>query len=227
MIGVGKYISIQSWMLDGLPEMNMNAIVVYALIYGFSQDGKTRFTGSREYIREWTRLSVRSISSILDSLCEQGLIHKRSYAGEDGGTRNEFWADLQKAGEIISEVMAKSAREIPAQEVKRTPARKKAEFVPPTLDEINAWCKQKGYNIDTQYFHEYYSEKGWKVKKDGKEKPMDNWKLTLATWAKNSRKWESNGNGKKAGNVSKAVGFVALGAAMDGQGGRNDKAGNW
>jgi hypothetical protein len=40
-----NYISIQGWMVEQL-GLKGNELLAYALIHGFSQDGKNQFTGS-------------------------------------------------------------------------------------------------------------------------------------------------------------------------------------
>lgn len=54
--------------------------------------------------------------------------------------------------------------------------------IPPTLDEINSYIREKNLNVDGKRFFDYYSEGGWKDR-DGK--PIKNWKQKmLAVWDK-------------------------------------------
>lgn len=55
-------------------------------------------------------------------------------------------------------------------------------FIKPTVEEIAAYCKEKGYRIDAQYFWNHYESVGWMR---GKTK-MKSWKMTLATWNSNN-----------------------------------------
>lgn len=57
-------------------------------------------------------------------------------------------------------------------------------FVPPTVDEVNAYIKAKGYTVDAQRFVNFYESKGWVV---GKAK-MKDWKAAVRNWASSSRK---------------------------------------
>lgn len=57
----------------------------------------------------------------------------------------------------------------------------KAEFVPPTLAEIQEYVNLKQYNVDVNKFYTYYTESGWH---DGRGKPIKNWKLKLLVWDK-------------------------------------------
>lgn len=55
-------------------------------------------------------------------------------------------------------------------------------FVPPTVDEVKAYCLERKNNIDAQYFCDYYESKGWMI---GKNK-MKDWKCSVRTWEKNN-----------------------------------------
>ena len=71
----GTYITIQSWMRSEL-NLSGNELIIYAIIYGFSQDGESRYTGSRQYLADWCGCSVRNVQTILNNLTEQGLVTK-------------------------------------------------------------------------------------------------------------------------------------------------------
>lgn len=61
-------------------------------------------------------------------------------------------------------------------------------FVPPSVEEVRAYCLERGNGIDPQYFVDYYDSNGWMV---GKTK-MKDWKATVRRWEANERK---NGSG--------------------------------
>ena len=69
------YITIQSWMITDL-DLKGTELIVFATIYGFSQDGESRFKGSRQYLAEWCNGTTRSVQTALNSLVEKGLIQK-------------------------------------------------------------------------------------------------------------------------------------------------------
>ena len=56
-------------------------------------------------------------------------------------------------------------------------------FIQPTIEEIAAYCQEKGYYVDAEYFFNYYEGNGWKVGRNA----MKNWKATLATWNKKEK----------------------------------------
>lgn len=51
-------------------------------------------------------------------------------------------------------------------------------FAPPTLDDVTAYCTERGNGIDPQRFIDYYQSNGWKVGKN----PMKDWKAAVRTW---------------------------------------------
>ena len=53
-----NYIVIQGWMINQL-NLKGNELLCYALIYGFSQDGKSEFIGSASYIAGWLNIDKR------------------------------------------------------------------------------------------------------------------------------------------------------------------------
>lgn len=54
------------------------------------------------------------------------------------------------------------------------------KFVPPTLDEVISYCKERNNSVDPQRFIDFYTAKGWMV---GKNK-MKDWKAAVRTWEK-------------------------------------------
>lgn len=53
------------------------------------------------------------------------------------------------------------------------------DFVPPTLEEVAEYCKERNNNIDPQVFFDYYSKGHWN---DSKGEPVRNWKQRMISW---------------------------------------------
>lgn len=70
-----NYILIQGWMINKL-NLKGNELLVYAIIYGFSQDEESRFTGSLQYLADWTNSSKQGVMKNLKSLADKGYIEK-------------------------------------------------------------------------------------------------------------------------------------------------------
>ena len=72
-----NFVVIQGWMCNEL-ELKGNELLVYALIYGFSQDGESVFSGSRRYIADTFNISLPTVDKALDSLISKGLVTKHT-----------------------------------------------------------------------------------------------------------------------------------------------------
>jgi hypothetical protein len=66
--------------------------------------------------------------------------------------------------------------------IKETPLKgskeKRTRFSPPTVEEVEAYCKERGNNVSAQRFVDFYASKGWKVGQN----PMKDWKACVRTW---------------------------------------------
>lgn len=56
-------------------------------------------------------------------------------------------------------------------------------FVPPTLEEVEAYIQEKGFSVDAESFIAFYQSKNWYV---GKNK-MKDWKAAIVTWQKREK----------------------------------------
>ena len=72
-----KYINIQGWMVNEL-KLKGNDLLVYAIIYGFSQDEESEFTGSLSYLATWCNSTKNGIQKNLKKLIDDKLITKKS-----------------------------------------------------------------------------------------------------------------------------------------------------
>lgn len=51
-------------------------------------------------------------------------------------------------------------------------------FSPPTVEEVAAYCLERGNKVDAQRFVDFYASKGWRVG----NQPMKDWKACVRTW---------------------------------------------
>lgn len=71
----------------------------------------------------------------------------------------------------------------------------KPKFVPPTLEEVAAYCKERNNNVDPKQFFDYYSTGEWK---DAKGNPVKNWKQKIITWEKQNADARPRSKGYKS-----------------------------
>ena len=67
---------------------------------------------------------------------------------------------------------------------------KRTRFVPPTLEEVQAYCQERNNSVDAERFIDYYTSNGWLV---GKNK-MKDWKASVRTWERNNTQPKQTAN---------------------------------
>lgn len=74
---------------------------------------------------------------------------------------------------------------------------KRSKFIPPTLEEVTAYCQERQKGIDPHKWHDYYTSNGWMV---GKTK-MKDWKAAVRTWERNGYEKGVAKGGSTGGNT--------------------------
>jgi hypothetical protein len=108
-----NYVNIFGWMVD--LGLSSNELIVYALIFGFSQDEESEFQGSIAYIQEWIGANSKHTAiNTLKKLEDKGLIKKEQYS-VNGVTFNKFKHVIPDGVEVVQPLHRGSAKN--AQEV--------------------------------------------------------------------------------------------------------------
>lgn len=63
------------------------------------------------------------------------------------------------------------------------PKRRRERFTPPDVEQVRAYCRERGNNIDPDAFVDFYASKGWTVGRS----PMRDWKAAVRTWEQRRR----------------------------------------
>ena len=209
------YFVVQARMVVEL-GLSGNRLLVYALIHGFCKDGNNEFTGSINYLCEWTNLSRNTVISTLKSLVDDKLLNKREYVingvkycaysmGDCGKLppSGHVWGGSAKNAPPVQKEEQGSAKTSPNnirdnnidKRIEDTiiSSKKEKRFVKPTIQEIQAHILEKGYTFDAEAFYAFYESNGWKVGRN----PMKNWKMACTTWAKNRNNNNNNNYGRE------------------------------
>ena len=191
LVDRNNYITIQGFMIKDLC-LKGNELIVYAIIYGFSQLENQYFNGTLKYLAEWTNCTKRGVINILQSLESKGLIEKKETI--DKGVKKVHWwckkftgvvKKVHRGGEKSSPIdniidklndnIEKENRDI---NISLKEKNQNKRFIKPKVDEIKAYCNERGNGIDAQAFYDFYESKGWKVGTT----PMKDWKACVRTW---------------------------------------------
>jgi len=82
----------------------------------------------------------------------------------------------------------------------RTGAKKK--FVPPTLDDVNAYVMEKGLHVSAKEFFDYFDAGNWV---DSKGQKVQNWKQKMLTWEKYHKQEKQGTNSTRADIADRAI----------------------
>ena len=69
----------------------------------------------------------------------------------------------------------------------------------PTIEEVKAYVREKGYHFDPQHFWDYYEASGWHF---ASGKPVKSWKQCCVTWERNSRNKDDPHKSKEISGIS-------------------------
>lgn len=192
-----SYIVIQSFMVREL-ELKGMELLIYAIIFGFSQTENQAYTGSLKYLMDWTQSSKYGVIKSLKSLVDKGLVFKTETYNNGVKfvsyevNKVDQWSTKLTGGQLSSpnnidniSITDKSINSLEEVERKKE-IKKERKFVPPTLDEVRAYIKERNSPVDPVWFFQYFETGHWI---DSEGKPVRNWKQKILTW-------EKFGNGK-------------------------------
>ena len=192
-----NYFQISGWMLNEL-ELKGYSLMVYAIIYGFSQDKESYFCGSRQYLSDFTGASLSTIDRCLTELCDKQLINKYTHT-RNNITFNRYRTNYDKIGYSHNDkgifnlnrggvvIMNSNNKEEDIDNIKEIDNKEKdyssdIDFLGtiPTLQEVKDFITLKQLPIDAEDFYNYYSSIGWMQNNS----PIKNWQYKALQWGK-------------------------------------------
>ena len=97
--------------------------------------------------------------------------------------------------QIRLELGKDSIEESMAAKPPRTPVnRKMHRFVPPTVEEVRAYCQERRNAVDAQQFVDFYTANGWT---QGRGKPIKDWRAAVRTWEARDKEGQVRTGGTK------------------------------
>lgn len=200
-----NYVTIQGWMITDL-RLKGNDLIIYAIIYGFSQSGEgQKYTGSLRYLADWTNSTKQGVMKNLKSLADRGLIYKSEriyngvkfveyYASEVDGIQQSLMGYATKFNGGMQQSLPNNIdinnidKNIESMAKPTHTPKGSTKFIPPSVNDVREYCKERNNNVDPERFVDFYSCKGWMV---GKNK-MKDWKAAVRTWEKRDNNTPKN-----------------------------------
>lgn len=157
--------------------------LVLAMMKYKSQGVEPEFSGSEKFI--WPAIR-RDID------LDREYTEKKQISGKKGGKQNESSQANESKSKQTKANKSKQKQEyrnIGIQDtIPPTPLAGgegvSSRFVPPTPQEVDAYCQQRQNGIDGSEFCDFYASKGWMI---GKSK-MKDWRAAVRTWEKSRQK---------------------------------------
>lgn len=183
MIDNKNYVVIQGWMINEL-KLKGNELLIYAIIYGFSQSENQVYNGSLGYLAEWTNSTKQGVIKNLKSLLEKELIVKKdNYLN---GVKFVEYSVSKFNGikqSLMGGIKQSSPNNIDINNIEIKENNIKEKFIKPSLEEIKAYCQERNNGINPSSFYDFYESKNWMIGKNH----MKDWKAAVRTWEQRSK----------------------------------------
>lgn len=183
------------WYLTITEEMRAagltgNALLIFALVNGYSQQAQGCYYGSLSHTAEVVGCTPETARYTLKSLTEAGLlerfefmdngIHRVAYrTTQKIGDTQKIWVDPPKnLGGTPQKIWCNNTTDRKIDNKGNEYSSGPTRFTPPTLEEVAAYCRERGNGIDPQQFIDHYTSNGWKV---GNAR-MKDWRAAVRTW---------------------------------------------
>ena len=111
----------------------------------------------------------------------QNVRAKRSKFPEPCGNVNASASICKQMNTNAPVIQSESISEFEKETLSIESVKKSApRFTPPTVEEVAAYCRERGNSVDAERFCSFYQSNGWKVGKN----TMQDWKAAVRTWEK-------------------------------------------
>lgn len=204
-----RFIVILGWMLTRL-SLSGNDLLLYAYIYGYSQDSMGGYWGSLANTAEALNLSKRTVSDIFARLLDKGLLAKREMTLN--GVKRCLYSAVVPAEESEEPEAPPSRPSSPP-----VPPQDKKKGSRPTYEEVEEYCRQRGNKVNARRFFDFYTANGWVQGRSGK--PIKDWRAAVRTWeTTDTTKFYGEGTdkqGKERIIEERRSGYLAEAAALD------------
>ena len=149
-----SYLTILPWMVEELGLENTD-LLIYAIIYGFCQDGDSDYHGGLKFLMQWTNKTDRAIRNSLNSLVERGLLKKKIVGYNKTTYTAIFPEDAEKSSAQMRKKVPHDAEESSAQVRKKVPHDAEESSANNIYNNKNLYSKDKCEEINNPIKHKY------------------------------------------------------------------------
>lgn len=158
---------------------------------------------SNGYIAEFCQCSEVKVSRAVSKLIECGYLYVKSFDGRQRVLKSRLAilarqtyqkdkADLSKRqnNNTYTNTDNKTSKDVTGQKRKR--------FTPPTLEEIETYCRERQNGVDPKKFYDYFTASDWV---DSRGQKVRSWKQKIITWEGHANKKTVGTNGIPISNA--------------------------
>ena len=182
----GIWFPIEIWEAN---DLDWNEKILLLEIDSFTSKGLDCFM-SNEYIAEFLKISDTKAGKMVNDLIRKGYIIKTKFDGRRRYIESNLISRLAESAKqtckictACSQNLGANSNQINTDSIQNHQSNNQ-RFVPPTYEEVNIYCNERGNNVDAQAFVDFYTSNGWKVGNN----PMKDWKAAVRTWEKRDNK---------------------------------------
>lgn len=198
----GNYIKISRSLLEWewYQDINTCRLFVHMLLRANWKDGKFKgttvprgsFVSSIRKLSDETGLTEREIRTAISHLKTTGEVTSKGHTKYSVFTVTNYdyyqTNDTQDDNQTPSKRQSNDIQTTTIEEGKNSKKERKeikntVRFNPPDVEEVRLYCQQRGNNVDSQAFVDFYAAKGWML---GKNK-MKDWKAAVRTWERRNK----------------------------------------
>lgn len=162
--------------IEPLTDAEKGRLFYAMLVYAESGEEPVLFEGNERFIWPVAKQGIDATSKKVEALKANGSKGGRGNTKDKQEEANESNEKQTKANERLNVNVNVNVKEKVKDKVNN-------KFIPPSVEEVAAYCRERGNSVDAQSFVAFYESKGWKVGNT----PMKSWKAAIVTWEKNRR----------------------------------------
>ena len=153
------------------------------LIYAETGEEPAEFKGNERFLWPAAKQDIDRTAQKCETLKKNGSNGGRPKTKGNQTEPNETKENQTEANESHNIKTSNIKKDNPKEISPSVIQRKADRFSPPTLDEVRAYCHERGNKVDAERFVDFYASKGWKVG----NQPMKDWKAAVRTWERDDR----------------------------------------
>ena len=171
-----KYLKVWTDFENVLAPLNddeVGRLFLAMLRYAATGEEPSGFSGNERFLWAVAKRDIDTMVEKSETLRQNGSKGGRPKTKENQTEPTETKENQTEANESLKD---KKRNEMKGNETKRK------SFTPPTVEEVDAYCKERNNGINAQHFVDYYQQGNW-VLKNGRK--MTDWKAAVRTWEGN------------------------------------------